>query len=89
MASDFKNAEEWTVQVAPLKKLGLRVIGRGRGSFHKNPDGTPIVFTGLRMGITREEWHERGRHSGSAAGSSWLDMVASSVLESRGGPGPS
>ena len=58
---DCKNAEEWTVQVAPLKKLGLTVIGRGKGSFHKNPDGTPIEFTGLRMGITKEEWQRRGR----------------------------
>ena len=61
---DCKNAEEWTVQVAPLKKLGLTVIGRGKGSFHKNPDGTPIEFTGLRMGITKEEWLRRGGKMG-------------------------
>ena len=56
------NAEEWTVQLAPLKKLGMTLLeppaeSRGKkSSFRKNPDGTPIEFVGCRMQITREEW---------------------------------
>ena len=62
------NAEEWTAQLAPLKKLGMTVVEpqaelRGKkSSFRKNPDGTPIEFVGCRMQITREEWlRRRGR----------------------------
>jgi RimJ/RimL family protein N-acetyltransferase len=56
------NAEEWTAQLAPLKKLGMTVLEpppevRGeKSSFRKHPDGTPIEFVGCRMQITREEW---------------------------------
>ena len=58
------NAAEWTVQLAPLKKLGMRIDVRGKSSFHKNPDGTPIEFTGSRAEITREEWMRR-KHRGT------------------------
>ena len=60
------NAEAWTVQLAPLKKLGMKLKeppgGRRRkSSFSKNPDGTPIEFVGCRMEITKEEWLRRAQ----------------------------
>lgn len=54
-----KNAEDWPGQLAPLKKLGLKVTGRGKGSFHKDADGKPIEFISCRMEITKEEWLHR------------------------------
>ena len=54
-----KNAEEWAGQLAPLKKLGMKVTGRGKGSFHTDPSGKPIAFIGCTMEITREEWERR------------------------------
>jgi len=55
------NAEEWTVQLAPLKKLGLKLKPRPDGppkkiSFQKDEEGNPIEFVGCTMEITREEW---------------------------------
>ena len=62
------NAAEWTVQLAPLKKLGMRIDVRGKGSFHKNPDGTPIEFTVSKAEITREEWMQRKKEEAKASG---------------------
>lgn len=59
------NAEEWTAQLTPLKKLGMTLVEppaerRGKkSSFRKRPDGTPIEFVGCRLQITREEWRRR------------------------------
>jgi len=60
------NAEEWAVQLAPLKKLGLKLKPRPEGaaqksSFQKDEDGKPIEFVGCRMVITKEEWLRRVR----------------------------
>ena len=54
-----KNAEEWEGQLTPLKKLGLKVAGRGKGSFHKDANGKPIEFTACEMTITKERWERR------------------------------
>ena len=39
-----------------LQKLGFRETGRGTRSFQTRPDGTPIEFVGLSLGLSREEW---------------------------------
>ena len=56
-----RNAVDWTVQLAPLKKLGLRMKGEGKASFREDEDGNPIEFMGCEMEITRDEWLQRGR----------------------------
>jgi [ribosomal protein S5]-alanine N-acetyltransferase len=55
------NAEAWTVQLAPLHELGMRIESRGDGSdfFQRDADGKPITFVGCRMAISRAEWLER------------------------------
>jgi len=63
------NAEEWTSQLAPLKKLGMKLVPRPPGpvkksSFQKDEDGDPIEFAGCRMAITKGEWLRRGRKRG-------------------------
>jgi len=62
-----QNALEWTVQLAPLKKLGLRIEATGDGTdfFQRDENGDPITFVGCRMGIEKDEWERRG---GQAAG---------------------
>ena len=60
------NAEEWTSQLAPLKKLGLKLEPRPKGpvkksSFQKDENGNPIEFIGCRMAITKEEWLRRAK----------------------------
>jgi|TARA_Y100000310_G_scaffold327633_1_gene394293 AraC-like DNA-binding protein/RimJ/RimL family protein N-acetyltransferase len=54
------NASEWEGQLEPLKQLGLRKIGEGKGSFANNPDGTPIEFVAHTMEVCRSEWAEKG-----------------------------
>jgi len=53
-----QNAEEWTGQLRPLRKLGLKVVDRGDGTdfFQRDADGNPITFVGCRMATTRNEW---------------------------------
>ena len=63
------NAEEWTVQLAPLKKLGLEIEPRPEGppkkiSFQKDEAGNPIEFVGCTMEISREEWLRNVKRSG-------------------------
>jgi len=58
------NAEEWTAQLASLRKLGLKLVPRPKGpvkksSFRKDEHGNPIEFVGCRMEITRGEWLPR------------------------------
>jgi len=60
------NAEEWASQLAPLKKLGMKLKPRPKGpvkkiSFQKDENGNPIEFVGCRMEITKEEWLRRAR----------------------------
>jgi RimJ/RimL family protein N-acetyltransferase len=54
-----RNALDWEVQLAPLRTLGLRMKGQGKGSFRQDEDGNPIEFVGCEMEITREEWLQR------------------------------
>lgn len=44
------------MQLAPLEKLGMKVVYQGKGSIRKNPDGTPFEFAGCKMEITKEKW---------------------------------
>lgn len=44
-----------------LRRLGLREVGQGTGSFRETPDGEPIEFVSLSFAITREEWAEHHR----------------------------
>jgi RimJ/RimL family protein N-acetyltransferase len=39
-----------------LKWLGLKEVGRSRGSFWKMEDGTPIEFEAISYSLTRDEW---------------------------------
>ena len=60
-----RNAEDWAVQLAPLRKLGMKLRDRPEGarksSLQKDEDGNPIEFWGCEMEITRGEWLRRGR----------------------------
>lgn len=53
-----RNAEAWETQVAPLRKLGFRVVSRGDGTdfFQRDAAGQPISFVACTMALTREEW---------------------------------
>jgi RimJ/RimL family protein N-acetyltransferase len=53
-----RNAEEWTVQLAPLRKLGMKVESQGDGTdfLQRTPDGEPMEFVACTMATTREEW---------------------------------
>ena len=66
------NAQEWTSQLAPLKKLGLKLKPRPKGpvnksSFQKDENGNPIEFVGCRMAITKVEWLSRSKKPGPKA----------------------
>ena len=56
-----RNAEAWTVQLAPLQKLGMTVVERSDGTrfFQRDADGNPITFVACTMAITRDEWLRR------------------------------
>lgn len=67
------NAEEWTVQLAPLRKLGLKMKERPEGppkkiAFQKDEHGNPIEFVGCTMEITKEEWLRRVAQSEGGRG---------------------
>ena len=60
------NAEDWAVQLAPLRKLGMRIKPppegkeRTKSSLALDSEGKPIEFYGCRMEITKEEWLRSG-----------------------------
>jgi RimJ/RimL family protein N-acetyltransferase len=56
---EARNAEEWTVQVAPLIELGMQVTDCSPASFAKDENGEPIEFNACRMEITRQTWRQR------------------------------
>jgi ribosomal-protein-alanine N-acetyltransferase len=39
-----------------LRRLGLKEIGQGKGSFRETAEGEPIEFVALSFAISREEW---------------------------------
>ena len=39
-----------------LERLGFQRVAESRGAFRNGPDGAPIVFTGLSVALTRDEW---------------------------------
>lgn len=54
-----KNAVQWTGQLEPLRELGFREVGRGKGSFAKDDQGRDVEFIGCTMEMTKEDWLQR------------------------------
>lgn len=56
-----RNAEAWTVQLAPLHKLGMTVVERSDGTsfLQRDAKGGPITFVACTMAITSDEWLRR------------------------------
>ena len=54
-----RNAADWTVQLTPLKTLGLKMKGLGKASLQQDENGNPIEFIGCEMEVTRDEWLRR------------------------------
>jgi hypothetical protein len=59
------NAEDWVDQIEPLKKLGMKIMGRSMASLREDDNGHPIQFTGCRMELSRQEWFEKEKPAAS------------------------
>ena len=57
-----QNAVAWAGQLTPLRELGFREVGRGKGCFARDDQGEDIEFIGCRMELTKAEWLELERH---------------------------
>jgi len=51
-----RNPLDCEEQIAPLKSIGMEIIGTGTASLANDENGKPIEFTGCEMLITREKW---------------------------------
>ncbi|MEO3945893.1 GNAT family N-acetyltransferase [Gorillibacterium sp. CAU 1737] len=57
------NPLECEPQLAPLHAIGMEIVETREASFATDGQGRPIVFTGCKMAITREQWVSRDKAS--------------------------